>query len=380
MFDPVEMVPGQGDLILLCDHADNQVPPEIGDLGIAPADMARHIAYDVGARGVTLALAARLGAAAILTRASRLVIDPNRGADDPTLVMQLYDGTMIPANRGLGPAERDRRLAAYWRPYHDAIAAAIEARLAAGGRPVLLAIHSFTPQLRGRDPRPWHIGVLWDGDRRLAGPLLDHLSAAGDLVVGDNEPYHGALPGDTMWTHGLQRGLPNALIEIRNDLIADGPGQIAWAERLHGVVSAALADLDQPGDVWQPDDSRDRSSPMTQTMTQAKAIAALAKAPAQTRAAPDPQALEAAAFRRLLDHLRSRSDVQNIDLMNLAGFCRNCLSRWYEEAAAEQGAPIDRAQAREIIYGMPYDTWRALHQTEATPDQTAAFQASAPHR
>lgn len=90
----------------------------------------------------------------------------------------------------------------------------------------------------------------------------------------------------------------------------------------------------------------------------------------------DTQALEAAAFRRLLQHLSERTDVQNIDMMNLAGFCRNCLSRWYQEAGAEQGVEIGKAEAREIVYGMPYDEWRDKYQTEATPEQKAAFETN----
>ena len=86
--------------------------------------------------------------------------------------------------------------------------------------------------------------------------------------------------------------------------------------------------------------------------------------------------LEAAAFRTLVEHLRERSDVQNIDLMNLAGFCRNCLSRWYREAAEARGLPLADAEAREIVYGMPYKEWQAKHQAPATPEQTAGFNQS----
>ena len=87
----------------------------------------------------------------------------------------------------------------------------------------------------------------------------------------------------------------------------------------------------------------------------------------------DTQAIEAAVFRRLLAHLDSRKDVQNIELMNLAGFCRNCLAKWYVTAAEEQGVAMDQAAAREIVYGMPYEQWKAQHQTEATPEQLARF-------
>jgi predicted N-formylglutamate amidohydrolase len=148
---------GGSRILLLCDHATNTVPADVagGDLGLPPEEMARHIAWDIGAAGVTEALAGLLDAAAILTCFSRLVIDPNRGEDDPTLVMRLYDGTIIPANRAIGPAEVERRLDAYHRPYHRAVAGAIDRLAAAGRAPALVAIHSFTPRLWGRAPRPW---------------------------------------------------------------------------------------------------------------------------------------------------------------------------------------------------------------------------------
>ncbi len=231
-------------LVLVCDHARNAVPPAIGDLGLAPEDMARHIAYDVGARGVTLGLAAQLGAGAVLSTFSRLVIDPNRGEDDPTLVMRVCDGSIVPGNRHADAAEIERRRAAYHRPYHRAVGAALDAVVAAGEEPVLVSIHSFTPQFRGRPWRPWHVGVLWDRDPRLVRPLMARLRAEPDLVVGDNEPYTGRLVGDCMWVHGTSRGIPHALVEIRNDLIESPEGQDAWADRLAPVIRAAVADME----------------------------------------------------------------------------------------------------------------------------------------
>lgn len=246
--DAIEIVnpEGRSAALLLCDHATNLVPPDVagGDLGLPPAEMGRHIAYDVGARGVTLALARLLDAQAILTRFSRLVIDPNRGEDDPTLVMRLYDGTIVPANRRIGEAEVLRRLARYHRPYHDAIDAVLDARAEVGRDAALVAIHSFTPQLRGRPPRPWHVGVLWKRDARLPRPLLARLRAEPDLCVGENQPYAGQLEGDTMSRHGMRRGLRHVLIEIRQDLIGTEAGQNLWAERLAPMLHDAIAETE----------------------------------------------------------------------------------------------------------------------------------------
>lgn len=225
--------------LVTCDHAANTVPNFIngGDLGLCPADMGRHIAYDVGAAGLTRALADLLDAPAILSNFSRLVIDPNRGEDDPTLLMKLYDGTIIPANRHADDIEIEKRLNALHRPYHTALA-----KLAAKREDrVILAIHSFTPQLQSRPPRPWHVGILYAADERLAKPLIKRLEQETDLCIGDNQPYCGHLPGDAIARHALAWQRPNALIELRNDLIADPMDQKAWAERLAPILQETLA-------------------------------------------------------------------------------------------------------------------------------------------
>jgi predicted N-formylglutamate amidohydrolase len=231
-----------GRWLVTCDHATNAVPDWVngGDLGIAPADMERHIAYDIGAAGLARALAQALDSPCILSGFSRLVIDPNRGEDDPTLVMKLYDGTIIPANRHADAAETERRLAALHRPYHAALA-----QLAAR-RPdtVICAVHSFTPCLRGRSPRPWAVGILYSHhDTRLSRPLLNLLQAEPDLCVGDNEPYSGHLPGDAIDRHALGPGRLNTLIELRNDLIATPKAQSDWALRLAPLLQSALNGL-----------------------------------------------------------------------------------------------------------------------------------------
>jgi len=226
--------------LVTVDHATNRVPDWVngGALGIAPEDMARHIAWDVGALGLGLALAERLGAPLIHSNFSRLVIDPNRGEDDPTLVMQLYDGTIVPANRAISDAATEERLARLHRPYH----AALETLAARRSHTAVCAIHSFTPQLRGHAPRPWEVGVLSSHkDRRLAVPLIGALAAAG-ICVGDNEPYDGHLDGDSIDRHALAPRRPNVLIELRSDLIAGTAGQQAWAARLAPVLARVLTE------------------------------------------------------------------------------------------------------------------------------------------
>ncbi|TGD44585.1 N-formylglutamate amidohydrolase [Pseudotabrizicola sediminis] len=221
--------------LVTCDHATNRVPEWLGGtLGITSEDMARHIAYDVGARGLSVALGEALDSPVVCSDFSRLVIDPNRGEDDPTLVMKLYDGTIIPANRHVGPTQVEERLQRLYRPYHAALAQM------AGGR-AILAIHSFTPALKGRPPRPWHIGVLHSPeDERLSRAVITELQAVPDWCVGDNEPYSGHLPGDAIDRHALKPGRHNTLIEVRNDLIGSVVEQQDWARRLAPALTAAL--------------------------------------------------------------------------------------------------------------------------------------------
>ena len=242
--DAYEIVAGTAPtpLILLCDHASSAVPPEYGDLGLAQAQFARHIAYDIGARDLTLGLAGRLGSPAVLSRFSRLLIDPNRGLDDPTLIMRISDGAAVPGNRAVDEAERQRRIARFHAPYHQAISETIRATQGQGLRPLIVSIHSFTPVWRGW-PRPWHVGILWDRDEAVAQAMIRGFAAQGDLVVGDNEPYHGAIEGDTLNTHGTRPGLPHALIEVRQDLIAAKSGVDDWVERVARVIEPIMNDL-----------------------------------------------------------------------------------------------------------------------------------------
>ena len=230
----------KGPWLITCDHARNHVPVAIngGSLGLSVCEMQRHIAYDVGAEGLSLALGKYLQPPVLCSNFSRLVIDPNRGEDDPTLLMKVYDGTLIPTNRNTDAADVERRLEAYHRPYHKAYS-----ELATSDR-AIVAVHSFTPRLKGRSPRPWEIGILFAKDRRLADLTIARLQARGNLTVGINEPYDGHLPGDSIDQHALPRDLLNILIEVRNDLIGTKKDQNAWAQLLAPILRQALAATD----------------------------------------------------------------------------------------------------------------------------------------
>ena len=224
--------------LVTCDHASNAVPAWIngGDLGLPADQMARHIAFDIGAASVTRHLASALYATAVLSTFSRLVIDPNRGELDPTLVMRISDGAIIPANRYIDDAAKEERLNRLYRPYHQAYAHAAAAR----DDTVICAIHSFTPQMQGRPSRPWEVGVLYADDDRLARPVIAACEAAG-WCTGDNEPYIGYFPGDAIDRHATPFNRPNILIELRQDLIADSAGQALWAARLAPILGQSLA-------------------------------------------------------------------------------------------------------------------------------------------
>jgi predicted N-formylglutamate amidohydrolase len=228
-------------LLILCDHATNLLPPSYGTLGLASSELNRHIAYDIGALPVALDLGARLNATVISSRFSRLLIDPNRGEDDPTLIMQLSDGAVVPGNARIEAPERARRISDFYLPYHAAIEAEIGAMLGRGLVPAILSVHSFTEAWRGV-LRPWHAGILWDKDPRLAVPLIETLRTRTGRSIGDNEPYSGCLRNDVLYRHATRLGLPNALIEIRQDLIREAEGRREWAALLAECLSAILGD------------------------------------------------------------------------------------------------------------------------------------------
>ena len=230
-------------LVLICDHARNAMPESYGSLGLPVSELERHIAYDIGAEGLTRGLAERLGVPAVMSTFSRLLIDPNRGEDDPTLIRQLSDGAVIPANYPLSAAERDYRLATFFRPYDQAIGEMIARSVVTDNgserTPVVLSVHTMTDKWNNL-PRPWHASVLWDNDPRFAKPLMAALHGIDGCVVGDNEPYDGALIGDTLYRHCTEAGIAHALIEIRQDLVREQSGIDEWVEKLVHAVEQSM--------------------------------------------------------------------------------------------------------------------------------------------
>jgi predicted N-formylglutamate amidohydrolase len=225
-------------VLVVCDHAANAIPDELGDLGLSAAQRADHIAWDPGAAGVAARLAERLDATALFGRWSRLVVDLNRAPGDATLILAESDNVFVSGNLPLSDGERRRRIIEYHSPYHARIDAEVDARLASGVHPLLIAVHSFTP-VYGGNPRPWQVGVLWKLAREPVAGLIDHLAAQG-WTVGDNHPYDGRVAmGWTLDRHAIQRGLPHVMFEIRNDEIADAAAQARWGDILADALVAS---------------------------------------------------------------------------------------------------------------------------------------------
>jgi predicted N-formylglutamate amidohydrolase len=230
---------GRSPFVVTCDHAGRRLPRSLGSLGLSAQDLASHIAWDIGAGGVARRLATVLDAFVAWQRYSRLVIDCNRPLGAVDSIATLSERTLIPGNQNLGRDDAHSRTREIFHPYHDQIRNELERRSERGRPSVLVAVHSFTPVFLDV-ARPWHIGVLYDRDTRLAEPLLQLLRGEEDLVVGCNEPYAVSDLSDfSVVHHGEQRGIPYVELEIRQDLIADDAGQIAWVERLARLLPAA---------------------------------------------------------------------------------------------------------------------------------------------
>lgn len=229
---------GTSPYVVICDHASNFVPASLAGLGLQKAELDRHIAWDPGAAPVARRLAAMLDATLVESCISRLVIDCNRPLDAPDLISAVSETTVVPGNADLAPDARQERIDCSWRPFHDTLAEVVGERLVNGIETRLVTIHSFTPVYKGV-ARPWHIGIIHDDDERIAAPLLKALRAVPGITVGANEPYSPAdLVYFTLERHARARGLACAMVEIRNDEIADAAGQRKWAELLAAMLKA----------------------------------------------------------------------------------------------------------------------------------------------
>lgn len=226
--------------VILCDHASQHIPAELNHLGLPPAELARHIAWDIGAAGVTEALSAILDAPAVLSPVSRLVIDCNRHLDAADLIPERSDGTLIPGNLNLSASARALRIERWFETYHGAIEALLTARGSRGIASIVLSIHSMTDNLAGSH-RPWQIALSSHEDRSLAQPVIDILREARDIEVGDNQPYSMEPTVDySVPFHALPRDLPYLQVEFRQDQVRDEADQVRWARRFASAVTKAL--------------------------------------------------------------------------------------------------------------------------------------------
>ena len=234
---------GAGPFVIVCDHASNRIPDEYKSFGYAEDALQTHFAWDPGALAVSRSLSALLDAPLLWPDVSRLVIDCNRPIDASSLIVIESEGRPVPANRNVSDAQRAERIKRVHAPYHEAIDACLKRRLAAGMKSALIAVHSFTPVYLGKS-RPWEIGIVFGDDRRLADDFIRGLQADPALTVGINQPY---APADqvyyTVERHAGPRGLPAAMIEIRNNEVADKAGQRQWAGRLADILIVAAPEL-----------------------------------------------------------------------------------------------------------------------------------------
>ena len=242
---PFERIDGaeNAKVLIVCDHASPVIPARYAELGLAPGDRYAHVAWDIGAAEVSRGLAHRLGCPAVLAGVSRLVIDCNRQPGDPSSIPRQSCGVPVPGNGAVDDAEADARAEEWFWPYHHEIGTVLAHLFRHGTAPAMVSVHSFTPCMNGSD-RPWHVGVLWNRDPRMAGPVLERLRAYPDLVVGDNQPYSGREINYTLDTHAGAAGLPHVSFEIRQDLIATPEDCARWVSILADALGPVLVQPD----------------------------------------------------------------------------------------------------------------------------------------
>ena len=235
---------GSARVLLVADHASRLFPAAMNQLGLADWVLEKHVAWDIGSDILTRFLADMLDAPAILAGFSRLIVDPNRKLDDPTAFVEISDGITIPGNLELSEEDKQLRVQSFFEPYHGAITQRLEAFRSDGIVPALISVHTCTPVF-AQVVRPWHIGIMWDKDPRIALPMMEKLREMEGVCFGDNEPYSGRHTHDfTIDNHAEPAGLPHVGIEVRQDLVNDNEGARKWAGILAASLTPALADPD----------------------------------------------------------------------------------------------------------------------------------------
>ncbi|OMH30249.1 N-formylglutamate amidohydrolase [Motiliproteus sp. MSK22-1] len=234
---------GTTPLLLVCDHASNHVPKHLSNLGLDDQTLQEHVAWDIGSADLAAIITQQLNCRAVLANYSRLLIDVNRNPadNDPSMIPEISDSYIIPANQDLNSLQKQQRISEIMEPYHRAIEQQMQALQNYSPAPMLFSIHTFTPAMKGcRKPRPWHAGILWNADPRIAKPLMKHLRQHDHLLIGDNEPYSAREVAYTIDRHGHAHGFPNCAIEIRQDLLKDHADCLWWGEKLAEGLKKAL--------------------------------------------------------------------------------------------------------------------------------------------
>tara|TARA_B100001996_G_scaffold112971_1_gene85473 strand:- start:81 stop:857 length:777 start_codon:yes stop_codon:yes gene_type:complete len=224
------------DFLIICDHASNRIPKNYNNLGIKSEEIISHRAFDIGAADVAKELSNKLDCALIMSNFSRLLIDPNRGVDDPTLIPKLSEGVKIKGNIEItntkNDKERLKRIKNFYLPYHEEIELFLSETLKKNIVPKIISIHSFTPIWKGKK-RDIEVGILWDKDDRLSSIFLEYIK---NNICGNNQPYNGRLVNDTLYRHATLRGIPHILIEIRQDLLESNKERLLWAEKIYDIL------------------------------------------------------------------------------------------------------------------------------------------------
>lgn len=254
----IENAKGSAPVLIVCDHASNRVPKALNNVGLSKADLEKHIAWDPGTENIGRYMSEKLDAAAFFATYSRIVVDVNRGERSPECMREVSDHVQVPGNKGLSAAQKRQRLDEIFWPYHRALTGQIKNYLKKGIVPVIVSLHSFTPEMDGFK-RPWHIGVLWNKEEEIARRVVENLRAQNPgMVVGENEPYtlkQANLSKNTIKTHAEDTGLPYVIVEFRQDLVATKRDALKWGR----IFLEALAPILMDEGLYRPRRERERT-------------------------------------------------------------------------------------------------------------------------